>query len=152
VARELGERLAQVPTQAALGWLIEIPMSPFRALEGVSSGAAAIREFNQTALELTHRVQVLPEQIRWQLELLLYDVEDRETVIQALALMQGMEESADRASRAVASLPAEFGASLEASRGALADANQTIAQARGLVSADPKRGAQVVKSWVSNDE
>lgn len=29
---------------------------------------------------------------------------------------------------------------------------QQIAQARGLVAADPKRGAQVVKSWVSNDE
>ena len=29
---------------------------------------------------------------------------------------------------------------------------QQIAQARGLVSQDPKRGAQVVKSWVSNDE
>jgi len=136
--RGIQSAIAQVPTQAALGWLIEIPMSPFRALEGVSSGAAAIREFNQTALELTHRVQVLPEQIRWQLELLLYDVEDRETVIQSLALMQGLEESADRASRAVESLPAEFGASLEASRGALADANQTIAEARGLVAAlDP---------------
>jgi flagellar M-ring protein FliF len=29
---------------------------------------------------------------------------------------------------------------------------QQIAQARGLVAQDPKRGAQVVKSWVSNDE
>jgi flagellar M-ring protein FliF len=29
---------------------------------------------------------------------------------------------------------------------------QQVAQARGLVAADPKRGAQVVKSWVSNDE
>jgi len=29
---------------------------------------------------------------------------------------------------------------------------QQIAQARGLVAADPKRGAQVVKSWVANDE
>jgi flagellar M-ring protein FliF len=29
---------------------------------------------------------------------------------------------------------------------------QQIAQARGLVSADPKRGAQVVKSWVATDE
>jgi flagellar M-ring protein FliF len=29
---------------------------------------------------------------------------------------------------------------------------QQIAQARGLVAADPKRGAQVVKSWVSTDE
>jgi flagellar M-ring protein FliF len=29
---------------------------------------------------------------------------------------------------------------------------QQVAQARGLVAADPKRGAQVVKSWVSDDE
>ena len=29
---------------------------------------------------------------------------------------------------------------------------QQVAQARGLVTADPKRGAQVVKSWVANDE
>jgi flagellar M-ring protein FliF len=29
---------------------------------------------------------------------------------------------------------------------------QQIAQARGLVSSDPKRGAQVVKSWVANNE
>jgi flagellar M-ring protein FliF len=29
---------------------------------------------------------------------------------------------------------------------------QQIAQARGLVAQDPKRGAQVVKSWVSSDE
>jgi len=29
---------------------------------------------------------------------------------------------------------------------------QQVAQARGLVAADPKRGAQVVKAWVSNDE
>ncbi|HET9864034.1 MAG TPA: flagellar basal-body MS-ring/collar protein FliF [Steroidobacteraceae bacterium] len=29
---------------------------------------------------------------------------------------------------------------------------QQVAQARGLVAADPKRGAQVVKQWVSKDE
>jgi len=29
---------------------------------------------------------------------------------------------------------------------------QQVAQARGLVAADPKRGAQVVKAWVANDE
>jgi flagellar M-ring protein FliF len=29
---------------------------------------------------------------------------------------------------------------------------QQIAQARGLVTQDPKRGAQVVKQWVSADE
>ena len=28
---------------------------------------------------------------------------------------------------------------------------QQVAQARGLVSQDPKRDAQVVKTWVSND-
>jgi len=29
---------------------------------------------------------------------------------------------------------------------------QQVAQARGLVAADPKRGAQVVKAWVANEE
>ena len=130
--------LAAVPTSSTFGWIINIPMSPFRALEGVSSGAAAIREFNQTALELTRLVALLPQQVRWQLELLLYDVEDRDTVVQTLAALQGMEQSADRASRAVENLPADLGLSLEASRGALADANHTIAEARALVSAlDP---------------
>src|SRR4029453_17527415 len=42
--------VAAVPRQSALEWLIVLPMSPFRALEGVSSGAAALRGFNQTAL------------------------------------------------------------------------------------------------------
>ena len=130
--------VAAVPTTSTFGWIINLPMSPFRALEGVSSGAAAIREFNKTALELTHLVGILPQQVRWQLELLLYDVEDRDTVMQTLAALQGMEQSADRASRAVESLPADLGLSLEASRGALADANHTIAEARALVTAlDP---------------
>ena len=130
--------VAAVPTSNAFAWVINIPLSPFRALEGVSSGAAAIREFNKTALELTHLVGILPQQVRWQLELLLYDVEDRDTVMQTLAALQGMEQSADRASRAVESLPADLGLSLEASRGALADANHTIAEARALVTAlDP---------------
>ena len=130
--------VAAVPTQSALGWLVDLPMSPFRALEGVSSGAAAIREFNQTALELTQRVALLPQQLRWQLELLLYDVEDRETVLRSLELMQGIEQSAQRASLAVESLPANLATSLEDSRGALADANRTLAEARALVEAlDP---------------
>ena len=130
--------VAAVPTSNAFAWVINLPLSPFRALEGVSSGAAAIREFNQTALELTRLVALLPQQIRWQFELLLYDVEDRDTVVQTLAALQGMEQSADRASRAVENLPTDLGVSLEASRGALADANRTIAEARSLVAAlDP---------------
>lgn len=130
--------VAAVPRQGTFSWLIDLPMSPFRALEGVSSGAAAIRDFNQTALQLTNHVALLPQQIRWQMELLLYDVEDRHTVVETLALMRGIEESADRASRAVEGLPGDLATSLEASRGALADANRTIEQARALVAAlDP---------------
>lgn len=134
----LAAAVAAVPTTSTFGWIIHLPMSPFRALEGVSSGAAAIREFNQTALELTRLVGILPQQVRWQLELLMYDIEDRDTVVRTLAALQGLERSADRASRAVENLPADLGLSLEASRGALAEASHTIAEARALVAAlDP---------------
>jgi flagellar M-ring protein FliF len=48
-------------------------------------------------------------------------------------------------------------ATMAAAQGVQAEApaiayEQQVAQARGLVAADPKRGAQVVKAWVSNDE
>src|SRR5262245_28327752 len=42
VVQGIEAAIAEVPTQGALTWLIDIPMSPFHALEGVSSGAAAI--------------------------------------------------------------------------------------------------------------
>ena len=75
-------------------------MLPFRALTGVSEGAQGIREFNRTALQLADLFADLPRLVRWELELLLYDVEDRETLTQSLAAFQVLAESSHRLSQA----------------------------------------------------
>ncbi len=125
--------IAEVHTSSAFAWVVDLPMSPFRALEGVSSGAQAIHEFNQTAAAFSQVVEGIPQQLRWQSELLLYDVEERETLVQGLAAFQSVAESAARASAAVEALPAELRVALADSEGALARANEVLASAQALV-------------------
>jgi hypothetical protein len=105
--------------------VLSIPLAPFRALEGVDSGAQAIRDFNLTARRFTDVVAQLPEQTRGELELFLYDFEDRETVVESLAALESLATSADRASATVEGLPADLRASLEAT---LKDSRSTVAQ------------------------
>jgi hypothetical protein len=112
--------------------VLNIPLSPFRALEGVDSGAQAIREFNVTARRFTDIAAQLPVQLRGELELLLYDVEDRDTVVQGLKAFQSMADSADRASAVVEELPEELRANLEGADSSLARIQDAAKELRGL--------------------
>ncbi|HXK22394.1 MAG TPA: hypothetical protein VMS55_06910 [Myxococcota bacterium] len=105
--------------------VLSIPLAPFRALQGVDSGAQAIREFNVTARRFTDVAASLPEQIRGQLELFMYDFEDRETVEKGLAAFQSLSASADRASHTVAELPEDLRETLRVS---LEDSKSTVAK------------------------
>jgi hypothetical protein len=138
--------LVEVHTGSTFAWIVDLPMSPFRALEGVSSGAQAIHEFNQTALAFSQIVEGLPQQIRWQSELLLYDVEERETLIRSLAAFQTVAESAARASAALEALPADLRLGLEESEGALARANDVLTNARALVGPLEETAAHVERA------
>jgi hypothetical protein len=128
---------ATIDRQGALGAIVGVPLAPFRALEGVSAGAAAIHEFNDTAEHFAHIVEALPRRTRWQIELLLYDVEDREAVAQTLAALQSVAASADRAAVAIDRLPADLEAAFDDSEAALAEANRALVAARELM--DPLR-------------
>lgn len=130
---QLGATLTEVETSGRFDWVTDIPMSPFRALEGVGSGAAAIHEFNDTAIRFAHIVESLPEQVRWQTELLLYDVEERRSTAGLLASLQGFSESTQRMAAAAQALPDDLRAGLADSQAALAEANRVLEQARGLV-------------------
>lgn len=118
--------------------VLSIPLAPFRALEGVDSGAQAIREFNVTAQRFTDVVGQLPEQLRGELELFLYDVEDRQTVVQGLAAFETLAASADRASLTISELPEELRTTLKAtiddSQGSLAKIAAAIDQLRALAA------------------
>ena len=125
--------LAKVESGDSFGWVVSVPMSPFRAFEGVGSAATAIHEINNTASEFTQVIDQLPKSNRWQIELLLYDIEDRDTVVQSLTAIKQLAESADRVSRAVERLPEDVGKLLSEAQGPLAEVRQAIADARELM-------------------
>jgi hypothetical protein len=97
--------LSELDRSDALQWVLRVPLAPLRALEGVESGALAIRELNATARQFNELLAGLPQQSRWQLELLLYDFEDRESTLRALASLETVASSAERFSIAAERLP-----------------------------------------------
>jgi hypothetical protein len=53
------------------GWLLELPMSPFRALQGVDQTAAAVHDLTFVASSFATTARDLPRELSWQAELLL---------------------------------------------------------------------------------
>jgi hypothetical protein len=116
----------------------------------VGSGAEAIHDFNETALRLSQIVESLPQQMRWQTELLLYNAETRESTITALAAMESFAESASQLAAVAERLPVDLEAVLGNSQGALAEANRTLLTARELIEPLRATAEQVVlagNSW-----
>lgn len=131
-----------VPTSNVLTEVMALPLSPFRALQGVDSGAAAVREFNQTARRFSTIVAGMPEELRGEMLLLLYDAEELRAIRQGLASMEQAAAGVERASLAMERLPAELRATLDEqvrallaeSEGALGEAAHAVAQARELAA------------------
>jgi hypothetical protein len=124
----------KLTTSSSLLGVLTLPLAPFKALEGVDSGAESIRDFNVTARQFSLIVAQLPDELRTQMELFLYDVEDRQTVIESVAAMQAMAESAQRASLAIEKLPADLQKSLADSKGALEEANKALLTAKDVMA------------------
>lgn len=114
-------------------WIVDIPMSPFRALQGVGSGAAAIHEFNETARQFSRIVEGLPEQLRLQTQLLLYDIESRESLQAALRAFQSLTESARELAQVDDRLAASIDALLDDTEGALGQLNSALRTADGML-------------------
>ncbi len=112
-----------------------LPLAPFRALQGVDTGAAAVRDFNQTARRFATIVSALPEELRGEMQLLLFDAEELQAVKQSLAAIESAAASADRASLAMEQLPADLRAILDDQvRSILVDSEGTVSQAAQAVA------------------
>jgi len=137
-ADKLVQGLADPEVRDRFEWVVALPMTPFRALAGMSDTAQAVQNFNDTAREFTEVVSALPQLTRWQLELLLYDAEELDSVERALAAATSMAESAQGLSNTAAELPASLGAELAAqvrdARAAIADLDAALARAENLAA------------------
>ncbi|MEZ6191271.1 MAG: hypothetical protein R3C45_08270 [Phycisphaerales bacterium] len=93
---------------ASFSWVTQVPMSPFRALEGIDAGARAISDFNTTASQFAQIVEDIPQQTRWQIELLWYDLEERESVVSMLNSFKTLSDSAASLSETARQLPVQL--------------------------------------------
>jgi hypothetical protein len=144
--------LASVETTGTFQRVVSVPLSPFRALEGVGDSATEIRHFNATARDFVQAVERLPEQVRWQVELLLYDVEDRESFAAVLTSLDNVSQSAQRTSEAAARLPGDVRSLLQDASATLERLETVIAQARelaGPLEATSDHIEQASLAWTS---
>ena len=63
VAEQVQSLVTASESSPIFDWVTAIPLSPFRALQGVDQGAQAIREFNDTAMEMSpdRRLDAAPD-------------------------------------------------------------------------------------------
>ena len=118
--------------------VLSIPLSPVRALEGVDRTPEAIYDFSTTTRRLTDVLQELPESSRWQLLLLLYDLEETDMAKKFLSSLQKISDSSAR----LAATTEQFSTALEDSdksqeqvRQTLQQVNETAAKLQELFSA-----------------
>ncbi len=105
VAEGIQNLVTASTTSDVFDWVTAIPMSPFRALQGVDEGAQAIREFNQTATEMARTVSAMPQLIRWNLQLLALDVSHQGNIEGGMQSFETLAQSAESLSRTAESLP-----------------------------------------------
>jgi hypothetical protein len=85
--------------------VLKIPMTPFRAIEGVDRTASAIHQFSNTAERFSDIVSELPESSRWQLQLLLFDLEEANMTKSFLNSLTQVSESSARLEKTAEQLP-----------------------------------------------
>jgi hypothetical protein len=114
----LGKRRA---SGSALGSIVDIPLAPFHAFEGVSEGAASIREFAIIANRFAAIVQGMPQQVAWQTEFILLELNQAPAFASALESMDRASKAAAELTKTAAALPTELGKETRATIDELAD-------------------------------
>jgi hypothetical protein len=88
--------------------VIALPMSPFTALQGVDRTATAIHGVRGSMDHISDVVKGLPESARWQMLLLLLDMEETELAKTVLASMSKLSDSSVRLADSAEKLPEQL--------------------------------------------
>jgi hypothetical protein len=85
--------------------IINLPLAPFKVVGGVTEGVTGTKRLSDTAEHFSDIIEGMPESVRWQLLLLLYDMEKMETVKSALASMEEFAQSSSNLADTADKLP-----------------------------------------------
>jgi hypothetical protein len=88
--------------------VLNIPLAPVRAMEGVDRTATAVDRFTDKAAHFSDVVEELPESIRWQVLALLYDFEETEMTKSFLASISKFSDSSEQLAETTKNLPQEI--------------------------------------------
>ena len=69
-----------------LSFVLSLPLKPAKAF--LDDTAQALAEFTRTTERISRMAQFMPQRLMWEMQLLLYDLEERRTVEEALASVQ----------------------------------------------------------------
>jgi hypothetical protein len=98
---------ASAETPSGLAALLHVPLAPFTAMQGIDHTAAAIRSFTSVADRFTDIVEEFPESTRWQMELMLLEMERGGVVKAGLTSFEQFSDSTASLSRTAEGLPQE---------------------------------------------
>jgi hypothetical protein len=136
VAERIQNLVVSTGNSATFAWVTEIPLSPFTALRGVDQGAQAMREINETAREMSRIVSAMPLLMRWNLELLTFELGQQGDIASALESFDSFARSAESLSQTAQVLP-------ESLRGLLAETD-SVGQSLAPLSQSLERTAAAV--------
>jgi hypothetical protein len=88
--------------------VINIPLSPFKAMSGVDRTASAIFSMRDSTNRISDVVEELPDSMRWQLLLFLMEMEETEMVKTILASMSELSDSSVRMADTAEKLPGQL--------------------------------------------
>ncbi len=88
--------------------VVSLPLSPFKAMTGVDRTASAIYGLKGSADHMADVAEELPESVRWQLLLLLMEMEDTKVVKTFLESMSEFSQSSDRIADSTEKLPEQL--------------------------------------------
>lgn len=141
---DVNKPLAQAHKMSDLDKLLSVPMAPFTGMQGVGDTPGAINNAAREVRLASDVVRRMPEELRWQTELLLVEAEDSGAVSQFLKQMQQFQEVAGKFQQVAAKfqetaqqLPKELGDQVDRSLKNVAELqpklNESLTQAHAVM-------------------
>lgn len=117
-----------IGSRSGLEQILSIPLLPMGSLQGVADAPEAIQQFTHVARDFGGTVHHLPERARWQLELVMLELESLDSVQTTLVEMAELNDSIRSISQTMEHLPNDVRGEFEKSLAAL-DKSQPQLQA-----------------------
>ena len=77
----------------------------FHPFSGIDEGAKAIHDFTGVAAEFKSVIAAMPDELSWRIEIMLCDIEERDTMVQFRESLQDISQSSVSLAESVSTLP-----------------------------------------------